>query len=498
MYEERILMPKLREKVMSPEEAAALIGPGQKIGYSGFCEIGYPKKVPTAIAKRGMAKDMRCYMGSATGEELDGELVRAGLVSYRCAFQSSVKDLRTAINNGTVQYADMHLGNMPFWMRNGTFGKLDFAIIEITMITESGGIIPTLSVGPSDIFIEIADRVILEINTSLPTSLRGLHDIYCCGKLPNDKPVPIYDVLDRIGTEYIPCDPDKIAAIVFSNVEDQFPHFMDPDETSQGIANHIIELVRREVDAGRLPENLVPLQSGVGSTSNAAFMGLEKGGFKGLSMFTEVMQDSALKLVWNGIIEKATASALSLSAEGRKLFFENIEYFRKRIILRPQDISNHPEVLRRLGSIAINAIVEADIYGNVNSTHIMGGSMINGIGGSGDFARNAIVPIFLTLSTAKGGKISCIVPMVSHVDHTEHDTQFIATEQGIADLRDKSPEERAYEMIEKCAHPKYRPLLKEYLDYAKKNSYGIHTPMDLEHCFDMHIRYLKTGTMLPN
>ncbi len=69
-----------------------------------------------------------------------------------------------------------------------------------------------------------------------------------------------------------------------------------------------------------------------------------------------------------------------------------------------------------------------DIYGNVNSTNIMGSKMMNGIGGSGDFTRNAYLSIFVTSSIAKNRDISCVVPMVSHVDHTEHDVQVIVTE----------------------------------------------------------------------
>jgi succinyl-CoA:acetate CoA-transferase len=94
-------------------------------------------------------------------------------------------------------------------------------------------------------------------------------------------------------------------------------------------------------------------------------------------------------------------------------------------VLRPQEISNHPEVIRRLGLITINTALECDIYGNVNSTHVGGTHMMNGIGGSGDFARNAHLSVFVTKSIAKNGAISSIVPMVTHVDHTEHDTDII-------------------------------------------------------------------------
>src|SRR6185312_4170196 len=120
-------------------------------------------------------------------------------------------------------------------------------------------------------------------------------------------------------------------------------------------------------------------------------------------------------------------------------FLAGIDDYKGRILLRSEEISNHPELVRRLGVLAMNGMIEADIYGNVNSTHVMGSAIMNGIGGSGDFARNAFCNFFLSLSTAKGGAISAIVPMVSHVDHTEHDVQVVVTEQGLADLRGLAP-----------------------------------------------------------
>jgi succinyl-CoA:acetate CoA-transferase len=87
----------------------------------------------------------------------------------------------------------------------------------------------------------------------------------------------------------------------------------------------------------------------------------------------------------------------------------------------------------------MNGMIEADIYGNVNSTYVAGIRVTNGIGGSGDFARNGYLSVFMSPSIAKVGVISGIVPMVSHVDHTEHDTMVIVTEQGLADLRGLSP-----------------------------------------------------------
>jgi succinyl-CoA:acetate CoA-transferase len=148
-----------------------------------------------------------------------------------------------------------------------------------------------------------------------------------------------------------------------------------------------------------------------------------------------------------------------------------------------------------LGVIAMNAMIEADIYGNVNSSHIMGSSIMNGIGGSGDFARNAYLSIFMAPSLAKGGKISCIVPMVSHHDHTEHDVQVIVTEHGLADLRGLAPTQRAERIVQQCAHPNFRPALRDYMARAKRSGTGLHTPHLLDEALSWHSRYVKTGQM---
>ena len=183
-----------------------------------------------------------------------------------------------------------------------------------------------------------------------------------------------------------------------------------------------------------------------------------------------------------------SATALSLSDAAMARFNAELDQLRHRIVLRPQEISNHPEVIRRLGVIAMNAMIEADLYGNVNSTHVMGTRIMNGIGGSGDFARNAYLSIFMTPSVARNGGISCIVPMTPHVDHTEHDVQVIVTEQGLADLRGLSPKQRARVVIENCAHPDYRPALRDYFERALAGSPGKHTPHLLEEAFSWHLR----------
>lgn len=167
-------------------------------------------------------------------------------------------------------------------------------------------------------------------------------------------------------------------------------------------------------------------------------------------MCSEILQDSTLELFDSGKLAFASGSSITLGAEAHDRVIPNIDRYKNKVVLRPQEISNHPEVIRRLGVIGINTALECDIYGNVNSAHVNGTHMMNGIGGSGDFARNAYLAIFVTKSLAKNGALSRVVPMVTHVDHNEHDVDVIATEIGLADLRGLAPRERAETIIRNC------------------------------------------------
>lgn len=483
----------LQHKIMSAEEAAQMIKSGMVIGVSGFTSVGYPKAVPHALAVSKHADNLSIYVGAAVGDEIDGELVRAGLVTRRYAHQSS-KDLRNAINNGTIAYSDVHISHFPMNMNQRTGPKTDIALIEAVAVSEEG-IYLAASGGTADAAVRTADKVIVEVNTTVPMGLVGMHDIFEVGIPPHARIIGITKPEERIGTPYIPCDPDKIAAIVMTDKEEEGQKFKPSSPVTDKIAENVVNFLKGEIAAGRLPADPGPIQSGVGSVGNAVLSGLASSGFKGLKMYTEVMQDAALSLIEQGVFDFVSASSIALCEDSRKRFYENIDFFKDKILVRPQEITNHAEVVRRLGVIALNTPIELDIYGNVNSTHIMGTKMMNGLGGSGDFARNARISIFATESIAKGGKISCIVPMVSHVDQTEHDVAVIVTEQGVADLRWKTPKERAELIIENCAHPDYRPMLRAYYEHALKTSEGKHTPHDLKLALSWHQRFLETGTM---
>ncbi|MCL1975675.1 MAG: acetyl-CoA hydrolase/transferase family protein [Firmicutes bacterium] len=501
--QERIRCPILQDKVMTAEVAAAMIKDGMLVGTSGFTPSGYPKAIPLALARQvkesGEQIKISLMTGASVGIELDDALTEVGVIGHRSPYQTS-KALRKALNMpGGVEFFDEHLSRHAQNVRYGFYGQMDIAIVEACAITEEGHIVPTTSVGASPSFVQAAKKVLVELNMTKPLALEGMHDIYIPEKPPNCLPIPLKRVTDRIGTPFIPCGPEKIAGIVICNIPDEVRSLNVPDDTTQEIAGHIIDFFKREVQAGRLPKGLLPLQSGVGSVANAVLSNLAHSEFENLKFFSEVIQDAAFDLLDSGKFIVASGTSLTLSAEYLKKLYENIDFYRQRIILRPQEISNNPETARRLGVIAMNTAIEVDIYGNVNSTHIMGTRLMNGIGGSGDFARSAYLSIFMTTSTAKGGNISSIVPMCSHVDHPEHDVYVVVTEQGLADLRNTSPRERALHIINQCAHPNYRPLLLDYYQRSLKaaKTWACHTPHILQEAFSWHERFNQTGTMLP-
>lgn len=497
MFSQRIRNKELCNRLVTAEEAATWIQDGMTLGLSGFTRAGDVKQVPRALADRvnksGESLKVNVYTGASLGSNIDAVMAEADIVNIRLPFQVDVP-MRKKINSGDIKYIDQHLSQTAEALRSGAIPSIDIAIVEAIAITEDGGIIPTTSVGNTAIFVENAKEVIVELNLRQSLALEGIHDIYTPAEQGKREAIPLTEVDQRIGTTVIHVDPSKIKGIVVTDEADSPSTIVPPDEETAQIAAHLLELLRSEVKAGRLSNKLAPLQSGIGSVANAVFHGFLDSEFTDLEVYSEVLQDAVFDLLDAGKIRFASGCSITLSPEKSKQVFNDLEKYKDRLVLRPQEISNHPEIVRRLGLIAINTALEFDIYGNVNSTHVMGTNMMNGIGGSGDFARNSRLAIFVTKSTAKDGAISSIVPFVSHVDHTEHDVDIVVTEQGIADLRGLAPRQRAQLIIDNCAHPMYRPQLQAYFDEACER--GGQTPHVLEKAFSFHDRFRETRSML--
>ena len=495
----RVDYEPFKKLIVSAEEAAEHVNNGDRVGISGFTGAGYPKALPTAIAEKAKAAHEKgeefkidLLSGASTAPECDGVLAEADALRFRSPYNSD-PTLRNKANSGDLLYQDIHLSHIGQQVEQGFYGDFQVAIIEGVRVNEDGNLIPSSAVGNNLEYIEAADKIIIEVNSWQSENLEGMHDIYKIEKLPNRTPIPITKTDDRIGVNYIELPKEKVVAIVETDGPDRNAPFREPDETSEKIAANFIEFLEGEVAAGRLEYDKFIMQSGVGNVPNAVMAGLLDSKFENIQAYTEVIQDGMLDLIDAGKMTVASATSFALSPEYAEKMNREADRYRNHIILRPQQVSNHPEVIRRLGVIASNGMIEADIYGNINSTNVSGTRIMNGTGGSGDFTRNGYISTFVSPSVAKDGAISAIVPYVAHNDHNEHDTMVIITEYGVADLRGLAPRERAEKVIA-VAHPDYREQLKEYFDNALKGKF-IHTPHDLKHAFDFQIRFAETGDM---
>ncbi|ULB35910.1 MULTISPECIES: succinate CoA transferase [Proteiniphilum] len=485
-------------KFISAEEAAFLVKNNDNVGFSGFTHAGCPKVVPVEIAKRAEAEHAKgnpfkigIFTGASTGDSIDGTLSRAKAIKFRTPYQTN-KDMREAINRGELDYFDLHLSQLAQEIRYGFLGGINVAIIEASQVTEKGVIVPTTAVGIVPTICRLADIVIVELNKRVPAKLRGIHDIYELQDPPKRREIPIYEVQTRIGLDYVKVNPEKIF-VVETDRDGEGHGFTPVDDVTAQIGNNVADFFVSEMKAGRIPHHFLPIQSGVGNIANAVLASMGGNPYiPRFEVYTEVIQDAVLDMMQKGCISFASGCSLTVSNDALHQFYDDLDFFKNKLVLRPSEISNNPGLARRLGVIALNTAIEVDIFGSVNSSHVNGNKMMNGIGGSGDFTRNSYLSVFLTPSTAKGGAVSCIVPKVTHEDHTEHSVKIVVSEYGVADLRGKGPRNRAEEIIEKCAHPDYRPLLHEYLNRGVKG----HIPQDIYACFAFHHALKETGSML--
>jgi len=486
---------------LDPEEAAELIPDGATVAFSGFTNAGAVKLVPRRLAarahglhERGQPFTIRMLTGASSGSSIDEPLAEADAITWRAPYQSG-PSLRNRINRQQVEYVDMHLSHLPQAVMFGFFGKIDLAVVEATEITPDGRVYLTASIGATPTFLKQADRVVIEINHRHSMRLREMSDIVVMPPPPHRSPIPIHDPLTKIGWPYAVVDPRKVAGFVENDETDHVPGFAAADATSERIAEHVVRFLVREMRSGRIPKDFLPLQAGVGNIANGVMAALGRNpDIPTFMMYSEVFQDSLVDLMEQEKLLGVSATSLTVTTPVLDRIYDNMDFFAPRIVLRPQEISNHPGVVRRLGVISINTALEVDIYGNVNSSHVYGMDIMNGVGGSGEFTRNSYLSIFMCPSIAKGGKISTIVPMCPHIDNNEHSVQIVVTEQGLADLRGLGPMQRASTIIENCAHPLYRDYLHHYIERSRMG----HIRHDLSTCFELHRNLLEHGAMLPD
>lgn len=446
------------------------------------------------IHAEGKPFQVTLFAGASTGDSCDGALARAKAMKFRMPYQSN-PSLRKGINDGSIKYIDAHLGKMGYLVRTGAVPAPTVAIIEVSAILPDGRVCLSTSGGNSVCYLDMASKIILELNTRLGDSCMGMHDNALPELPPHAKPLSVYSAGDRVGDTFVKIDTNKVVAIVENDGFDEVTPFVEPDEISINIGERILDFIRFEESHGRLPKGMA-YQSGVGKVANAVLCAMANDDRLGkIDLFTEVIQEAVLPLLKKGKLGVASGTALTLSKEAQQEFVENAADWKRHFVLRQQEVSNSPDIIRRVGVISMNTALEFDMFGNVNSSLVCGSAMMNGIGGSADFARHCALGFFLTPSVAKGGAISSVVPYVSHVDHAFHDTQIFVTEQGLADLRGLPAEERARRIIANCAHPDFRDELTDVLEYGIKHAKGVHLPLALDRAFEMHEKFLAEGKM---
>jgi succinyl-CoA:acetate CoA-transferase len=448
---------------------------------SGFGSVGYPKAIPLALADSDRELSLTIVSGGSVGAEIDRALFEADAVARRYPYQAR-PPAREAVNDGSVAFSDRHISSLGDDVEFGGLVDPDMAIVEAVAVGEDW-LIPSTSVGHTPAYVDSVDRLIVEVNHAQPTSLANFHDLHRLAQPPAREPVPLSDPGERIGDARIKFNPDALVSVVETDRRDESYEFRDPTDVDRAIAANLQSFLEHEVDRSSLFRESVRLQFGVGSLGNALMGALADADFgnRDLVYYGEVIQDGLLDLLDAGQLRSASATSLALSADGQDRLFDHVDRYAEDVVLRPADVSNRPGLIDRFGIVAVNSALEVDLYGHVNSTHVNGSRVLNGVGGSGDFTRNAALSVIALPTTAAGGDISRIVPMVPHVDHTEHDLDVVVTEQGVADLRGTSPSERAHLLVEECAHPEYRPQLRDYRKTAAAT--GGHTPHDLDTAF---------------
>lgn len=486
--ESRIRSAGLRSLVKQAAEASEVIKNGMTVAVGGYTSCGYPKAVIRALAERANSGEqlrLSVVSGSNNGV-VDTILAEASIVARRAPMIES-KVIAGQINKGSVSYCEQQMNKMPHLLRAEAFGHIDVAVVEAVAVNSDGSFVPSSSVGFVPLLVQLADKVIIEVNAAMPGQLEGMHDIY----MPDGGPIPIVSAGQRIGAASVPCDIRKISAIVMSDEPDEVTALAPVKPEQAAIADNLFNFLELEMKRRGIKQ-LPPVQTGFGNLAAEIVNALGRSNFSDISFFGGVAQEANIKLAASGKAKAVSCGSVKMSSEVKRLIEEN-EDVRRRVVIRNGEITNNSEVIARLAPITLTSGIEMDIYGNVNSSHISGSKIVNGLGGGANFAANAGLSVMMIVSTGKGGAISTIVPMVSHQDISEHDIDVVVTENGVADLRGKSDVERAREIIENCAGA-YKDQLRSYLERAV--AAGGHHPVLLDEALSWHIRLKQTGSMM--
>ena len=486
------ICPSLKNRITSAAKASEVIVDGMTVAMSGYAMAGYPKAIPEELVRR-KNKGLNLAINLITGANvpwLDELLGASEIIKGRVPMCAS-KVLSSQVNSHQVSYVEQQMCKMPRLLRSHSFGNIDVLVVEALAVTEEG-LIPTTSVGLTSYLMEAANEIIVEINRAQPEILFGMHDVYIPKPSPATEPIPLTSCRDRIGSAFIPVNMSKIKYIVETDKPENKKQLITYSLSSRKTAENLFSFLKKEYhtkSGGVIP----PIQLGFGNIADAVADLLQMSEFTNLQFFCGGISENILKLLASGKASGISTGGISMNENVGKIL-EQISDVHEKLILRNGDMINNAEIIGRLGVIALNTGIEIDIYGNVNSSHIGGNSVVYGIGGGANFAQNAGLSVVLIPSVSKGGAISNIVPMVSHQDICEHDIDIVITENGYADIRGLDDLQRAEAIISNCAAEDYKQQLLDYFRASIK--LGGHHPQNPQMAFGWYTRFKEKGTML--
>ncbi|MCD4687685.1 MAG: 4-hydroxybutyrate CoA-transferase [Anaerolineae bacterium] len=422
-------------KIVTAEESMQVLRDGYRIFMTGNCSV--PQVVMDALSEcsqelRNLTLIQVLTFGKA--EYVKPEL--AGRIRVNSLFISG--NVRDAVNDGRADFTPVFLSEIPGMFRSGRV-PIDVALIQVSPPDKNGYCSYGVEVGVTKTAAETAKIVVAEVNPHMPRTL---------------------------GDSFIHVS--KLNYVVEVDYALPEVHMAVSSSEQEAIANHLAAII---------PDGAT-LQMGIGGIPDAVLRKLHN--HRHLGIHTELFSDGVVDLVERGVItnERKTFHPGKIVAGfviGTQRLYDFVDD-NPIVELHPTEYINDPfNIAKNERMVSINSAIQVDLTGQVCADSL-GPRFYSGVGGQVDFVRGAArsvggMPIIAMPSTAKGGTISRVVPILtsgSGVTTTRNDVHYVATEFGVADLYGRSIRDRVKALID-IAHPKFRAELAE----AAGEVYGV-------------------------
>jgi butyryl-CoA:acetate CoA-transferase len=431
MYKVSSLAEEYKRKLITADEAAAMVRPGDRIHYGLGC--GSVVDIDKALAARADELHGVEVLSTVTIRDKPFAIYEATDSNEQVKFASahfSGFD-RMMAKNGRCWYIPMLFSELPMYWINNPAG-IDIAMFQVAPMDSHGN----FNIGPqvADIWgvIKAAKKIIVEVNENMPIAQghQSQLNLYGVDYVVEGSNSPLAELPDKEGTKI-----DRM------------------------IASHVVERIKSHST----------LQLGIGALPSTIGKMLAESDVRNINGHTEMFVDAyvdlfeAGKLTGNKNVDKG--KAVYTFAGGTKRLYDFIDN-NPICCTAPVNYVNNVHIISSIKNfVSVNSCIQVDLYGQVCSETV-GHQQISGTGGQLDFVMGAFQSeggksFICTPSTRKlpdGTVESLIAPMLKPgaiVTTPRMATHYIVTEYGAADLKGKSTWERAEALIN-IAHPDFR------------------------------------------